>query len=119
MNESLISKCRKNFHQSLLSGILHSDKNRIPSIADSSNKPSIEISRNVLEKLGANTGGVRGAGQSSGNDFEDLVREFLENSFNKLKNLRSGTFKVLKISQRNDLPLAEFFQNSHLIPDLL
>lgn len=114
MTESLLAVCRKDFHSLLLAGILHIDNKGIPSIADSSNTTSKVIAKGIVGHLGAETRGVRGAGQRSGNEFEDYVKEFLICSFLKLQHLRCGKFEVTKIGGRSDLALAEYAQYAHL-----
>lgn len=114
MTSTLLEKCRKDFHSALLNGNLIIDSKGVPSIADKSNNTSKAIARGIVDRLGAEMGGERAAGQVAGNDFEDFVRKYLECSFGKLGHLRCGTFKVEKIGGRSDLALAEYAQYAHL-----
>ncbi len=82
----------------------------VPSIADSANKPSRDISAALLNKLGgAHSVITKPAGQSSGNGFEICCRDFLERTFARLGHLRPGKFEVVR-----GRVIADFDQFAHL-----
>lgn len=82
----------------------------VPSIADSANRPSRDISAALLHKLGgAQTVVSKPAGQSSGNGFEICCRDFIERTFNKLSHLRPGKFEIVR-----GRVIADFDQFAHL-----
>lgn len=82
----------------------------VPSIADSSNRPSRDISAALLHRLGgAVTFEVKPAGQSSGNGFEICCRDFIERTLARLGHLRTGQFEVVR-----GRVIADFDQFSHL-----
>jgi hypothetical protein len=68
----------------------------------------------IAKKLEAETG-VRGAAQTSGNQFEDLVARFVRSTFLKLPYLRPGKWDVRQVGNRNRGEIAKYAQYSHLI----
>ena len=59
--------------------------------------------------------GERIAGQTSGNQFEELCANFVKQTFLKLSHLRPGTWDVRQVSGRNRLEIAKYEQYAHLI----
>jgi len=51
---------------------------------------------------------VRGAAQTSGNDFEDLVARFVRTTFMKLPHLRPGKWDVRQVKSRNRSEIANY-----------
>ncbi|EMQ7415342.1 restriction endonuclease, partial [Escherichia coli] len=87
----------------------------VVSNADSSNKNSKAIAREIARFLQAETIGERVAGQTSGNQFESICAEFIEKTFFKLSHLRPGKWNVHQVSGRNRLEIAKYEQYAHLI----
>ncbi|WP_306014907.1 NgoMIV family type II restriction endonuclease [Oceanicaulis sp. MMSF_3324] len=95
---SIISIARSKFHNALFEKILTvSGEERIPSIADKDNKSSIQISQNLISKIG-NPKSVKAKikGQSAGAIFEDICANFLRETFPHLSAIRPGSFSVEK-----------------------
>ena len=81
MNNVLIAKARKKYHQELLSnGVLTIDSKGIPSNADSSSKLSIRIAQGIARRLMAEVH-EKAVGQTSGAKFEQINMNFLNESF--------------------------------------
>ena len=111
--EVFFSEARRSFHAALLGSVLRSDSKGIPSNADSHSKPSVKIAVGILERLGAEAVGARLAGQMAGSKFEEICKEYLEETFTRLGHLRPGRWEVSKgIGGRS--AIAQFDQYEHL-----
>lgn len=114
MNNVLIAKARKKYHQELLSnGVLTIDSKGIPSNADSSSKLSIRIAQGIARKLMAEVH-EKAVGQTSGAKFEQINMNFLNESFPHLQNLRPGKWHIAKLGNRNAVKTSSFAQYEHL-----
>jgi hypothetical protein len=111
--KSLLAKEREVFHKLLLENVLLIDKNGIPSNADKDQKSSVQFATNIAKQLFASIG-ERQSGQSSGNQFEQIVAVFLNNTFPKLANLRPGKWSIYQVGSRSKNKIAEFAQYEHL-----
>ncbi len=114
MSPAFITEARKAFHEALLKTVLRIDKKNIPSNADKSSKPSVEIARGIVNRLGQKVQGSRLAGQMSGNQFEGICAEFVKETFLHLTHLRPGTWHIRRIGGRNRLEIAKYEQYAHL-----
>jgi hypothetical protein len=112
--EPFIQHERAEFHKSLLLSLLTISDKKVPSNADKDNRISVAIASGIAKKLQAETG-VRGAAQTSGNDFEDLVARFVRGTFMKLPHLRPGNWDVRQVSNRNRAEIAKYAQYAHLV----
>lgn len=113
-NKALIAVARDSFHKALIArGVLSVDKNGVPSNADSGNKPSCAIGSLVAKKLGARFGEKLPA-QSVGKVFEELVCQFLSETFPKLQHLRPGRWQVFNLGNNNAIKTSNFAQYEHL-----
>ena len=112
--EALLALERKKYHQSLLdNGVLTIDRNGIPSNADKASKLSVEIAKNIADRLMAETH-EKVVGQTSGAKFEQINMEILANTFPKLQNLRPGKWHIVKLGNRNSMKTSSFAQYEHL-----
>lgn len=109
------AKARKEFHAQLLLNTLTINAAGIVSNADSSNRNSKAIAREIARLLEAETVGERIAGQTSGNQFESTCAQFVNATFLKLGHLRPGKWNVQQVSGRNRLEIAKYEQYAHLI----
>jgi hypothetical protein len=114
-DQSLFSHARKAFHRELLESTLTIDSEGVASNADKGNTTSRRIARYIAELLQAGTVGERIAGQTSGNQFEDICARFVRSTFTKLGHLRPGTWDVHQVSGRRRLEIAKYQQYAHLI----
>lgn len=114
MSISKIAGDRLSFHAALLSTILTSDSEGVVSIADRASKISKAISLGLIQKLGVEVYQAKQSGQTSGRKFEDICRQFVENSFLKLNHLRPANWVVKCITGRGGLALAAYEQYEHL-----
>ncbi|MFZ1694534.1 MAG: NgoMIV family type II restriction endonuclease, partial [Flavobacteriales bacterium] len=112
--EPLIAKARSEFHAALLSSVLKMDSAGIPANADKSNKASVELARGILQRIGEHSNADRLAGQSSGNQFEEICTAFLKETFHALGHMRPGKWTVAKGVGGGRMGLARFEQYSHL-----
>lgn len=108
---SLIDQARAKLHTSLLRTVLTCDAGGFVSFADKSSKPSVEISKSIFNAIrGKKRISRKGAGQTSGAQFEKLIAQYLEDSFLKLGHLRPGHWEVLC----NKTSISQFQQFLHL-----
>jgi hypothetical protein len=112
MSLAFLTEARRSFHKALFDGNLLTYDHGIPSIADKHSRSSVAIAQKIMEKLGAKAAGARLVGQMSGSRFEEIVGQFLENTFPKMKSLRPGNFTVAR--GRNRLAIAQCDQYDHL-----
>ena len=113
-NKALIATARESFHKGLIArGVLSVDKDGVPSNADTGNKPSRAIGGLVAERLGARVGEKLPA-QSAGKIFEELICEFLGETFPKLQHLRPGKWQVFNLGNNNAIKTSNFAQYEHL-----
>ena len=111
--KSLITQERERFHHYLTeNGILTID-NGIASNADKSSKLSKGIAQIVADTLYAKEH-YKAEGQTIGANFESACRDFLQNTFLKLQNLRPGKWHIDKLGNRNSIKTSSFVQYEHL-----
>lgn len=113
--EPFIQHARAEFHKSLLQSLLTISDKGVPSNADKDSRASVAIASGIAQKLQAETG-VRSAGQTSGNKFEDLVARFVQTTFLKLPHLRPGKWDVRQVRSRDrTAEFANYAQYAHLV----
>ena len=104
---------RRRFHAALLTSLLRTDRNGIPSNADKHSKPSVNIAVGILELLGAKAVGGRLAGQMAGSKFEEICKEYLQATFTSLTHIRPGLWEISKgIGGRS--AISQYDQYEHL-----
>ncbi len=96
MSEAWLTKARREFHASLLEGILTKSASGVPSNADKASKPSREIAEAIIDQLGHARTAPKLPGQTAGSDFESVCASFLSVCFEKMNHLRPGEFAVKK-----------------------
>lgn len=111
--KGLISQERKSFHHCLTKNGVLTIQNGIASNADKSSKLSKIIACKVAEYLGASEQS-KSDGQTIGANFESACRDFLNNTFLKLQNIRPGKWHVDKLGNRNSIKTSSFVQYEHL-----
>jgi len=109
------AQSRQAFHAALLQSILTLNHAGVASNADGSNKVSIAIARGIADLLQVRTSASRNAGQTSGNKFESITADFVQQTFGKLGHLRPGIWDVHQVSGRNRLEIARYAQYEHLV----
>jgi hypothetical protein len=108
-------EARARFHAALLKKTLTINSKGVVSNADSSSGASMKIARGIAELLKAETMAERGAGQTSGNQFESICAGFVKETFLKLGHLRPGSWDVHQVTGRNRLEIARYEQYAHLV----
>lgn len=113
---ALLAAARRKFHLSLLDQHVLSITNAgIPSNADKSSKASVAIATGIYNAIGATGVHEKLAGQTSGNKFEHICAQFVDDTFTHLGHLRPGRWSVVQTGGRNRLQIAEHQQYEHLI----
>lgn len=109
MSEAWLTSARREFHATLLEGILTKSASGVPSNADKASKPSCEIAGSILDQLGPAITAPKLPGQTAGADFEGVCASFVRVCFERMHHLRPGTFTVNKGGG-----IAMFDQYAHL-----
>ena len=109
MSVAWLTKARREFHATLLGGILTKSAAGVPSNADKASKPSREIASSILDQLGPATTALKLPGQTAGADFESVCASFVRVCFERMQHLRPGSFTVTKGGG-----IAMFDQYAHL-----
>ena len=113
-DDALITNARKWFHGQLVyRGVLVVDAQGVPSNSDKDSKPSCAIGKLVACDLRARKGKKLSA-QIAGSIFEELVCEFIKETFPKLQHLRPGKWKVVNLGNNNAVKTSSFVQYEHL-----
>lgn len=125
MDEVLILEARKRFHQKLIeSGMWGVDAVGVPSNADVGDRKkaaagkyntSTLIAQKMAEKVGVpQVSGEKKRGTSAGIKFEDLIAEFIEDTFPSLQHLRPGKWTVMSLGNQSSTKASRFAQYEHL-----
>lgn len=109
MPEAWLSEARKEFHSSILGGILTRNARGVPSNADSGSRPSIEIANAILDQIGPVRTAPKLPGQTAGADFESVCATYTRLGIERMQHLRPGQFLVSKGGG-----IAQFDQYAHL-----
>lgn len=104
-----LTKARREFHATILDGILTKSADGIPSNADKGSNPSKAIASEILEQLGPCQTSEKLPGQTAGADFETACMAFVRVCFEKMSLLRPGEFHVVKGGG-----IAQYDQYAHL-----
>lgn len=111
-----IGQLRKRYHRRICQEILRvKEKNghKYPNNADGDSKISVKIAWGVVNKLGCKLIGKKLSGQTAGNLFEQITRDFLRESFELLQHLRPGKWiysirtAISDFDQYKDLAIIE------------
>jgi hypothetical protein len=105
---------RRNFHRTLVdTRVLRIDDANVVSVADKSSRMSVEIAgliyKQVTEEIKTT---ARLVGQTSGQEFEQLCRDYLRRTFLRLSHLRPGSWHVEGATARG---IGMFEQYQHLV----
>ncbi|MFZ6021643.1 MAG: NgoMIV family type II restriction endonuclease [Chloroflexota bacterium] len=114
---SEIDSLRKHYHQEIIQKIIrfgsHPEKGKYPSFADGSSKNSIAIAWKLIEKI--NRDGLTFVedqsitAQTAGGRFEEITRNFLQQSLDLLTHLKVGDWQYY-----TSIPISRFDQYEHL-----
>jgi len=91
-----ISELRSEYHAEVCQKVLRIRKTKsgsYPNIADSGSKSSKAIAWGLFEKIGCEKNFDKLDGQTAGNLFEQLTKNFIEQAFNRLHHLRPGEWE--------------------------
>lgn len=109
MGTALLTRARREFHATLMDGLLTRSNAGVPSNADKSSRPSIAIASSILDQIGPAQTASKLPGQTAGADFEEICATFIRVCFDRLRHLRPGFFEVAKGGA-----IAQFDQYAHL-----
>ena len=125
MDDVLILDARKKFHRSLIeSGMWGVDSIGVPSNADVGDRAKaregkFNVSTLIAQKMAAIAGvpqttGAKKMGTSAGVKFEDLIAEFIRDTFPNLQHIRPGFWTVLSLGNQSQTKASSFAQYEHL-----
>lgn len=109
MPAAWLTEARREFHATLLAGILTQSKNGIPSNADKDSKISVALASAILELVGEARTADKLPGQTAGAGFEEASAAFVRLCFERMQHLRPGSYLVEKGGG-----IAKFDQYAHL-----
>jgi len=104
-----LTTLRMRYHQQICSEAIFMKQKDAPSIADVGSKLSIQLAKDMLQRIGVSVHKEKINGQTAGKRFEDITKEYLEAAFGMLKHLRPG--KWVYSVQGN---ISDFAQYAHL-----
>lgn len=104
-----LTEARREFHATLLAGILTQNTHGVPSNADKDSKISVELASSILELIGDARTADKLPGQTAGAGFEGVCAAFVKLCFERMAHLRPGAFIVEKGGG-----IARFDQYAHL-----
>ena len=105
---TIFEDLRTTYLKSIFEQIVNFDGD-VPNFADKSSKSSISLATSIVRQLGYMNNPTRPTGQTSGKQFQDITKEFLEESFNYLRHIRPGNWEF-----QIGTPISEFEQYDHL-----
>ncbi len=113
---ALIASARSEFHSALVKrGVLSVNEQGVPSNADKGNTASVSYALGVAHMIRVSNGGTKLSGQTLGNAFEEITRDFLEGTFPALDKQRPGDWEIKKINSRKAAEsISGFEQYAHL-----
>ena len=125
MIDPVILAARKNFHKALIeSGVWGVDKDGVPSNADVGDRTKAKagrfnVSTLIAQKMALCVGvpqveTEKRKGTSAGIKFEDLIAEYICETFPRLQHLRPGKWTVLSLGNQNPTKASSFAQYEHL-----
>ncbi len=109
-----IQLLRNQYHERLIKEIIRIQKGRkdnqdYPNFSDGSSKASVQIAWSIINTMGCSPTRDPLKGQETGDYFEEITKDFLEEAFNLLKHIRPG-----KWDYSTNTPITRFDQYSHL-----
>ena len=111
MSELLI--VRKSFHNRLCDNVFaietRSDGLKYPNFADPTKTASVKIAWHIIDLLGHSLHDSTARAKSTGELFVEITRDFLQESFDLLQHLCSGSKRL-----STGVPISEFDQYEHL-----
>lgn len=125
MDDVLILEARKKFHQNLIeTGMWIVDGNGVPSNADVGDRTKAKegkfnVSTLIAQRMAVLADvpqivGTKKVGTSAGLKFEDLIAQFIRDTFPYLQHLRPGSWTVLSLGNQNSIKASSFAQYEHL-----
>lgn len=125
MDDVLILEARKQFHQKLIdTGMWVVDSIGVPSNADVGDTKKAKVGKyNVSTLIAQRMASIVGVpqveagkkkGTSAGVKFEDLIAEFIRETFPYLQHLRPGDWTVMSLGNQNSTKASSFAQYEHL-----
>lgn len=125
MDDVLILEARKKFHQSLIeTGMWVVDSIGVPSNADvgdskKAKQGKYNVSTLIAQRMASFVGVPQVAdskkkGTSAGVKFEDLIAQFIRDTFPYLQHLRPGDWTVLSLGNQSPTKASSFAQYEHL-----
>ena len=123
--QALILEARKKFHQNLIdSGMWVVDNIGVPSNADVGDRAKAKIGKYntstlIAQKMAkiahipqVDTGKKKGT--SAGVKFEDLIAQYIRDTFPNLQHLRPGSWEVMSLGNQSTTKASSFAQYEHL-----
>jgi hypothetical protein len=110
-----IAELRRKYHHAVGRSIIRIQRSKkndhieYPNFADVASPSSIKIAWGIVERIGYEASYEVLTGQTVGDRFEELTKDFLENAFSYLAHLRPGNWLY-----STNCPISQFEQYQHL-----
>jgi hypothetical protein len=88
-----IESLRREYHREICQQILFLRLGDVPNIADHLSRPSVALAQGIVKQLGYPLHETLPSGQTAGNTFEGITKNFLEKAFSLLDHLRPGKWQ--------------------------
>ncbi len=93
MTKGKIGRLREAYHDTLFKHVLRVNESGAPNNADGGSRSSVKTAKGIIERIGLEP--VKGhiPGQTAGQKFEEITRDFLREAFVLLKHMRPGDWE--------------------------
>ncbi|MCY2926101.1 MAG: restriction endonuclease, partial [Planctomycetota bacterium] len=110
---SALAQLRREYHQKICAELLAlRGDDGVPNIADGSSPASVDFAKRLVDKLGFELAAKKLSGQTIGQRFAELTKDFLFAAFEKVRHLRPGDW-IVSTSQAGQ-GIAAYDQYEHL-----
>ena len=93
MTKGKISRLREAYHDTLFKHVLRVNESGAPNNADGGSRSSVKTAKGIIERIGLEPTKGHIPGQTAGQKFEEITRDFLREAFVSLKHMRPGDWE--------------------------
>lgn len=93
MTTGKIGRLREEYHDNLFKHVLRVNESGAPNNSDSGSKSSVKTAKGIIERIGLTPTKGHIPGQTAGQKFEEITRDFLREAFVLLQHMRPGDWE--------------------------
>lgn len=93
MTKGKIGRLREAYHDTLFKHVLRVNESGAPNNADGGSRSSVKTAKGIIERIGLEPIKAHIPGQTAGQKFEAITRDFLREAFVSLKHMRPGDWE--------------------------